>query len=141
MVGLYYRSGSASHYSMTLGFDWVGKEDGDASNTAEDRFGMPRMCLIKYPVDVKKSQWKDEVEWRKWKARLVGSATSDWRPKPGTTNHFRFERSGASIRFIVDGNPVWEGEDSEYSRGHLYLYSDCRMRMDNMVITFRPIKE
>src|SRR5260370_188847 len=79
VVDLYYAKGLSKHYSVVLGFDWVGKADGDLRNTKEDEYGMPRTCVIKYPVAVDKSRWVLAAEWDNWKSRLVGVAKSDFR--------------------------------------------------------------
>jgi hypothetical protein len=138
VVDLYYNRGRANHYAVVVGFDWVGKQDGDRDNTVEDRFGMPRTCVLKYPVVVDKAHWMNADAWDGWKQRLTGKPGAPWRPEKGKTARMRIERMGPSIRVIADRQLVWEGQDDEYSEGHLLFYSDRRCRIDNLVITFKP---
>lgn len=138
VVDLYYNKGEANHYAVVTGFDWVGKTDGDRDNSAEDRFGMPRTCVIKYPVTVDKARWESAETWDAWRTRLAGKAAGAWKPVKGRTSKIRIERHGAGLRVLADRTLVWEGEDYEYSRGQLLFYSDSRTRIDNLVITFKP---
>ncbi|MBI3855053.1 MAG: hypothetical protein HY293_05120 [Planctomycetes bacterium] len=138
VLDLYYHRGAANHYAVVLGFDWVGKQDGDRDNSAEDRFGMPRTCVIKYPVVVDKSRWTLGDPWEVWKSRLAGKPVQAWRPEKGRTSRMRVERTGSSLRLLADRTLVWEGQDDEYSEGQLLFYSDRRCRIDNLVITFKP---
>jgi hypothetical protein len=138
VVDLYYNKGGSNHYAVVAGFDWVGKQDGDRDNSAEERFGMPRTCVIKYPVLVDKSRWTSADAWDGWKSRLAGKPFGAWRPVKGKTARIRVERLGASLRMLADRALVWEGQDDEYSDGQLLFYSDRRCRIDNLVITFRP---
>lgn len=136
-VDLYYNRGKSEHYAVVMGFDWVGKLDGDRDNTAEDRFGMPRTCVIKYPVSADKSRWMHADAWDGWKSRLVGTAVRPWKAEKGKTAQIRIERQGAALRISVDRDLVWQGEDEEYGEGQLLFYSDRRCRLDNLVITFK----
>jgi len=138
VVDLYYRKGAATHYAVVAGFDWVGKQDGDRDNTAEDKYGMPRTCVIKYPVVVDKSRWSTGEPWEVWRSRLAGKPAAGWRPERGKTSRIRIERLGASLRMLADKVLVWEGQDEEYSSGQLLFYSDRRCRIDNLVITLKP---
>ena len=138
VVDLYYNKGRANHYAVVFGFDWVGKQDGDRDNTIEDRFGMPRTCVLKYPVGADKSHWASAEAWEAWKSRLAGKPAGVWRPEKGRTARIRIERTGPAIRVVADQRLVWEGEDDEYSDGQLLFYSDRRCRIDNLVITFKP---
>jgi hypothetical protein len=138
VVDLYYNKGESNHYAVVTGFDWVGKQDGDRDNSAEERFGMPRTCIIKYPVSVDKSRWTSADAWDGWKSRLAGKPAGAWRALKGQTVRMRVDRQGASLRLLADGVPVWEGQDGEYSDGQLLFYSDRRCRIDNLMITFRP---
>jgi hypothetical protein len=138
VLDLYYNRGKSDHYALVIGFDWVGKTDGDRDNTAEDRFGMPRTCVIKYPVVVDKSQWKDRDPWDGWKSRLVGKGIGAWSPVKGKTSRIRVERDTASIRVIADNVLIWDGMDKDYEDGRLLFYSDSRCRIDNLVVTFSP---
>jgi hypothetical protein len=138
VLNLYYNKGETRHYAVVLGFDWVGRQDGDRDNSAEDRNGMPRSCVIKYPVTVDKSLWKERDPWDAWKARLAGKPAGSWSPKKGETARIRVERQGPSIRVHADKALIWEGQDDEYSDGRLLFYSDRRTRIDNLAITFKP---
>jgi len=138
VLDLYTHRGSGNHYAVVLGFDWVGKRDGDRDNSAEERFGMPRTCLLKYPVAVDKARWNEALTWDNWKARLVGKAAAAWKPVRGRTARIRVEREGRALRLLADRVLVWEGEDAEYTEGQLLFYSDSRCRIDNLSITFKP---
>jgi hypothetical protein len=138
VVDLYYNRGRANHYAVVLGFDWVGRQDGDRDNTVEDRYGMPRTCVLKYPVAVDKAHWMSVDAWDGWKARLAGKPAGAWRPEKGRTSRLRIERTGPSIRVLAERQLIWEGQDEEYTEGQLLFYSDRRCRIDNLVITFKP---
>jgi len=138
VLDLYYHRGQSAHYAVVFGFDWVGKRDGDRDNSVEDRFGMPRTCIIKYPVSVDKSRWTEAATWDGWKSRLVGKAVGSWKPQKGQLARIRVERAGTSLRVLADRVLVWEGEDAAYTEGQLLFYSDSRCRIDNLSITFRP---
>jgi hypothetical protein len=138
VLDLYSHPGRAMHYAVVFGFDWVGRRDGDRDNSAEERFGMPRTCVIKYPVSVDKARWTEAEAWDGWKTRLVGKPAAAWKPAKGQTARVRVERTGASLRVLVDRVLVWEGEDAAYTEGQLLFYSDSRCRIDNLSITFRP---
>jgi hypothetical protein len=138
VLDLYYRKGQATHYAVVTGFDWVGKQDGDRDNSAEDKFGMPRTCILKYPVVVDKSRWSSSETWDVWKSRLAGKPGAPWRPERGKTARVRVERLGSSLRLLADRTLIWEGQDSGYSEGQLLFYSDRRCRIDNLVVTFKP---
>jgi hypothetical protein len=138
VVDLYTHRGQSTHYAVVFGFDWVGRRDGDRDNSAEERFGMPRTCIIKYPVLVDKARWTEAETWDGWKSRLVGKAAAAWKPAKGQTARIRVERAGASLRVLADRVLVWEGEDTAYSEGQLLFYSDSRCRIDNLSITFKP---
>jgi hypothetical protein len=138
VVDLYYNRGRANHYAVVMGFDWVGKQDGDRDNSVEDRFGMPRTCVLKYPVVADKSHWMSPDAWEAWKSRLVGKPGASWRPEKGRTARIRIERTGPALRVLADRTLVWEGQDEEYTGGRLLFYSDRRCRIDNLVITFKP---
>src|SRR6185436_8673526 len=115
VVDLYYRKGQSTHYAVVAGFDWVGKQDGDRDNSAEDKFGMPRTCVLKYPVVVDKSRWSSSETWDVWRSRLAGKPTAAWRPERGKTARMRVERLGSSLRVLADRVLIWEGADDEYS--------------------------
>jgi hypothetical protein len=138
VLDLYTHRGTGNHYAVVFGFDWIGKRDGDRDNSAEERFGMPRSCLLKYPIAVDKARWNEAGIWDGWKSRLVGKPVSDWKPSKGQTARIRVERQGAAIRILADRVLVWEGEDAEYTEGQLLFYSDSRCRIDNLSITFKP---
>jgi hypothetical protein len=138
VVDLYYAKGQSRHYAVVLGFDWVGKADGDLKNTKEDEYGMPRTCVIKYPVAVDKSRWVLAAEWDNWKSRLVGRAKGVWKPLKGKSYRMQVARLGTSIRLSADKEVVWEGEDAAYSEGQVVFFSDSRCRIGNLSITFRP---
>jgi len=138
VLDLHTHRGSGNHYAVVFGFDWVGKRDGDRDNSAEERFGMPRTCLLKYPISVDKARWNEAGTWDGWKSRLVGKPASEWKPAKGQTARIRVERQGAAIRVLADRVLVWEGEDAEYTEGQLLFYSDSRCRIDNLSITWKP---
>jgi hypothetical protein len=138
VLDLYENRGSSRHYAVMLGFDWVGRADGDKDNTAEDRFGMPRTCVIKYPVNVNKERWVLPDHWENWTSRLVGGAKAAFKPAKGKTYRLKVERAGKSVRLSADGAPAWEGEDDAYSAGSLLFFSDSRCRLDNLSINFSP---
>ncbi len=138
VLDLYENRGASRHYAVVFGFDWVGRADGDKDNSAEDRFGVPRTCVIKYPVSVDKERWVLAQHWENWTARLVGRAPAPFRPVKGKTYRLKVERAGKSIRLFADGAPAWEGEDDAYSSGHLLFFSDSRCRLDNLSVAFLP---
>ncbi len=138
VLDLYYQKGQARHYAVVLGFDWVGKADGDRDNSAEDRFGMPRTCVIKYPVSVDKDRWVRAEQWGNWTSRLVGKPALFWKPARGKSARLKVERAGKAIRLLADGVKVWDGEDDSYTEGDVLFFSDCRCRIDALSITFRP---
>jgi hypothetical protein len=139
VLDLYYQKGHSQHYAVVLGFDWIGKAEGDPDNTAEDRFGMPRTCVIKYPVNVDKSRWVLPAQWENWISRLVGHAPGPaWKPAKGKTVRLQVDRLGKKIRLSADGTAVWEGEDDAYSEGQLVFFSDSRCRIANLKITLKP---
>jgi hypothetical protein len=138
VLDLYTHAGQANHYAVVFAFDWIGKRDGDRDNSAEDRFGMPRSCIIKYPVVVDKARWTEAEAWDAWKSRLLGKGGAGWKPSKGTAARIRVERQGRALRVLADRTPVWEGEDAEYTEGRLLFYSDSRCRIDNLSITFKP---
>lgn len=139
VVDLYYNRGQSKHYAVVLGFDWVGRPDGDAQNTAEDRYGMPRTCVIKHPVNVDKQRWVLAEHWENWKTRLVGGPRGAvWAPAKGKTHRMQIAREGKSIRLTADKAAVWEGTDDAYSEGQIVFFSDSRCRIGNLSITFTP---
>jgi hypothetical protein len=135
---LYYRRGQSTHYAVVMGFDWIGRADGDPGNTVEDRFGMPRTCVIKYPVSVDKGRWVLADHWENWTRRLVGRAAAPFKPAKGKTVRLKIERAGRAIRLSADQKPVWEGEDGDYGEGSLVFFSDSRVRLDNLLLTVEP---
>jgi pentatricopeptide repeat protein len=137
-LNLYYNRGQARHYSVVFGFDWVGKADGDTTNTAEDKFGMPRTAVIKYPVSVDKSRWVLADHWENWTSRLVGKGAGTWMPPKGKSTRVRVAREGNAIRLYANGALLSEGEDPDYAQGSLLFFSDCRCRLDNLSITLQP---
>jgi hypothetical protein len=136
-LDLYYNRGRARHYAVILGFDWIGRSEGDREDTAEDRYGVPRTCVVKFPVEADRLLWTSDDEWKKWRDRLVGRGVGDWKAERGKTVRLRVARAGKSIAVQADGRPVWEGEDADYTEGHLLFYSDCRCRLDNLSITLK----
>jgi len=138
VVDLYYTRGLARHYAVVLGFDWVGKADGDLKNTKEDEYGMPRTCVIQYPVNVDKSRWVLRGEWVNWTSRLVGGPKAGFAPVKGKSYRMQVARQGKSIRLSADKAVVWEGEDASYSEGLVVFFSDSRVRLSNLSVTFRP---
>jgi hypothetical protein len=138
VLDLYYNRGKTEHYAVVLGFDWVGRSEGDRDNTIEDRFGMPRTCVLKYPVQAEKTLWTVETTWDGWKSRLVGGPEGAWKPPRGETVRIRVERKGASIVVSAGGAVVWKGEDDAYGEGRLLFFSDCKCRVDNLSITWTP---
>jgi hypothetical protein len=137
-VDLFYRKGESRHYAAVFGFDWIGKPDGDLSNTEEDRRGMPRTCVLKYPVAVDKARWTTPEPWEAWKAALVGRGIGGWKAAKGQAARIRIDRAGRSIRVLADQALVWEGEDADYGEGAILLFSDSRCRLDDLSITFTP---
>jgi hypothetical protein len=138
VLALYNNRGQNRHYAVVFGFDWVGKSEGDKDDSAEDRFGMPRTCVIKYPVVAEKARWKEAGAWEPWFSGLVGKAGVAWKPSRGKTARVRVARQGKGIRVEAEGKAVWEGEDDAYSEGRLLFFSDCRCRIDNLRIEFKP---
>ena len=136
-AALYVRAGRAEHYAAVVGFDWVGRGEGDRDNSAEDRHQMPRTCVIKYPVKADKLNLREPAEWDRWRERLVGERTSKdiLRPALGKTVRMAVERKGASIRLLADGEEIWRGEDAEYREGALVFFSDSRCRLEALAIT------
>ena len=129
--------GQGAHYAAVLGFDWVGRGEGDRDNSAEDKNGMPRTCVIKYPVKADKLRWREPDEWGRWAERLVGERTSKEPPRfpLGKTVRVTVERKGASIRLLLDGEEAWRGEDGEYREGALVFFSDSRCRFEALAVT------
>ncbi len=138
VLDLYHNRGRNEHYAVVLAFDWLGRSDGDRDNTAEDRFGMPRTCVLRYPVDVDRTRADNAAEWEKWKARLAGKPVEPWKPVRWESATIRVERAGKSIRVHAGKKLVWEGEDAAYGEGDLVFFSDCRCMVDNLAITFTP---
>ncbi|HYE98941.1 MAG TPA: hypothetical protein VEJ18_08520, partial [Planctomycetota bacterium] len=137
VVDLYYNRGAARHYAVVFAFDWVGRSEGDNDNSVEDRMGMPRMGVLKYPVAADKSAWRNPDAWAPWKAALVGKGAGAALTL-GRAVRLRIERRGASLRVLAGGEPIWEGEDPAYTDGHVLFFSDSRVRLDNLSVTFRP---
>jgi hypothetical protein len=129
--------GASGHYSFVIGFDWVGRGEGDRDNSAEDRHGMPRACVIKYPVKADKSRWREAEEWERWRERLLGERTSSsaLNPALGKTLRLSIVRKGPSLRVLVDGEEYWRGEDPEHTEGSLVFFSDSRCRLEALAIT------
>lgn len=138
VLDLFYSRGQGRHYAVVLGFDWVGRADGDTDNTAERRNGMPSTCVIKYPVSVDKSRWVLPDHWANWTSRLVGGTKKKWEAERRKKVRLKVQRLGRAIRVHADGTLVWEGEDGDYNEGDLLFYSDCRCRIDNLSIEFKP---
>jgi hypothetical protein len=136
-AALYARKGGPGHYAVVLGFDWVGRGEGDRDNSVEDRRGMPRACVIKYPVKADKLRWREPDEWLRWQERLVGERTSKDPIKPalGKTLRLSIVRQGALIRVLADGEEYWRGEDVEHNDGSLVFFSDSRCRLEAVAIT------
>ncbi|HEX7896599.1 MAG TPA: hypothetical protein VF950_02485 [Planctomycetota bacterium] len=136
-AALYARKGGPGHYAVVLGFDWVGRGEGDRDNSAEDRRGMPRACVIKYPVKADKLRWREADEWLRWHERLVGERTSKEPLKPvlGKTLRLTIQRTGSRLRVLADGEEYWSGEDAEYAEGSLVFFADSRCRLEALVIT------
>jgi hypothetical protein len=137
-LDLYYRRGYASHYAVILGFDWVGRSEGDSDDTAEDRHGMPRTALLKFPVSVEKARWREAAGWVGWLSRRLGPGAGAWRPERGRTTRLKVVREGTRLALYADGALLCEGEDGEYGEGQLLFYSDSRCRIDNLSIVFTP---
>ncbi|MFN3486324.1 MAG: hypothetical protein ACK44W_12695 [Planctomycetota bacterium] len=137
-LDLYYRRGEASHYGAIVGFDWVGRSEGDADDTAEDRQGMPRTVLLKFPVSVEKARWREAAGWVGWLSRRVGPGAGAWRPERGSRVRLKVVREGTRLALYADGALLCEGEDGEYHEGGLLFYSDSRCRIDNLSIVFTP---
>jgi hypothetical protein len=137
-LDLYYRKGASRHYAVTIGFDWVGRAEGDRDNSAEDRFGMPRTCVLKYPVEADKARWVLPAQWENWKARLVGEGDGAWKPALGKPVRMRIERKGAGLRVLAAGARIWEGKDDLYTEGQIVFFSDSRARIDNLSFTWAP---
>jgi hypothetical protein len=138
VVDLYYQPGGSKHYAVWFGFDWVGPGRGDTDNTAEERNGMPRTCVVKMPVTADVERWVMPEQWEGWKKRLVGGPKGDARPERGRKTVVRIERRSPGVRLLLDGLLVWEGSDAEYSEGHVLFFADSRARIDNLAITFTP---
>jgi hypothetical protein len=138
VLDLYENRGASRHYAVVLGFDWVGRADGDKDNTAEDRFGMPRTCVIKYPVSVDKERWVLGEHWQNWTSRLVGGPKAAFKPSKGKTCRLKVERAGKAVRLFAEDALAWEGEDDAYSAGSLLFFSDSRCRIDNLTLTLTP---
>ncbi len=136
VIDLFYHPGGKKHYAVVFGFDWVGRANGDPQNEVEEKFGMPRTCILKYPVDVLLRDWELPGTWARWKERLVGGAVQSVSIQRETTHYVRILREEARLQLHVDGKLVWEGEDAEYREGFLLFYSDCRTRIDNLRIRF-----
>ncbi len=136
-AALYARPGQAAHYAAVIGFDWVGRGEGDRDNSAEDKNGMPRTCVLKYPVKADKLRWREPDEWGRWAERLLGERTSKAPPRYplGKTVRVTIERKGTSIRLLLDGEEAWRGEDGEYREGALVFFSDSRCRFEALAIT------
>lgn len=138
VIDLYYNPGRRSHYAATFGFDWVGKARGDRKNTIEDKFGMPRTCIIKYPVRVVIDEWEKPASWRIWRNAVVGKRVADGALTRGVTSRIVFERSGTKLRMALNGLTFWEGRDVDYDSGFINFFSDSRARIDNLSFTFTP---
>jgi hypothetical protein len=134
---LYYNDKSNRHYSATLAFD-PAPEQVDPRDELEDRFGMPRHAFVKHPMAFDRTKAEQASEWEHIRERLVGKPVSEIRIRSGAAYHVKIQREGRAIRWWVDGKAVWEGEDAEYDDGYLAFYSDSRVQIDNLTITYKP---
>lgn len=140
LTELYFNPNERKHYAVTFGFDWIGRGYGDRENVVEDNYGMPRTCILKYPVNVDINEWERQEQWNVWKSRLVGKASAPFRPLRGRPHQIRIERRGKMVRLYADTVLAWEGEDGEYTSGHLLFFADSKVRLDNLVVTYTPAK-
>jgi hypothetical protein len=138
VLDLYYARGQSRHYAVVFGFDWLGRADGDPANVIEDKMGMPRTCILKYPVAVDKMRAVLAEHWENWTSRLVGRGAGTWKPPRGKPTRVRVAREGKAVRLLADGAVLTEGEDADYTRGSLLFFSDSRCRIDNLAIAFKP---
>jgi len=135
---LYYNAGQSKHYSVSLAFDLVSGA-ADPKNQLEDKMSFPRFCVLKHPVAFDPARAQARGEWDKLRERLVGTPRGpDVKPVAGAAYRVRIARAGKAIRVFVDEKAVWEGEDADYWDGFLLFYSDSRVRIDSLAITFKP---
>jgi serine/threonine-protein kinase len=128
---LFYKPGSDRYYGVTFGLDLV-------VGNMEELMQIPNTAVIKYPTDFQAAKGKLPSEWDKLRSRIIGAPVSDFRLEKKKKVRVKIERIGKKIAVAVDGKAVWEGEDTEYTTGHLLFYSDCRAQIDNLAITFTP---
>ncbi len=138
-VDLYWSAASSKHYSVVFGFDIIfGKED--PKNTVEDNHEMPRTCILKYPLGVRPNDesYIFDAYWENIKKRQVGKAQGSWKLDKNKKAKVKVVRAGKRIAMLLDGTPMWEGEDGDYNEGSVLFYADSRARIDNLSITFKP---
>ncbi len=130
-ANLYYRPDSDRYYSATFGLDLV---VGDM----ETKMLVPKACLLKHPLGFGKERAKMPAEWEKLRERFVGSPTADYALERGQKVRVKISRIGKKLSLACDGKTVFEGEDAEYTEGHLLFFADSRAQIDNLQITFKP---
>ena len=128
---LYYKPGSNKYYGVTFGLDLV-------VGSMEVQMQIPNTAVIKYPTDFQPARAKLPAEWDKIRSRLVGGPVTEFALEKKKKVRVKISRTGTKIAVSVDGKAVWQGEDPEYTTGHLLFFSDCRAQIDNLAITFTP---
>jgi hypothetical protein len=131
VTDLFYKPGSNRYYGVTFGLDLV-------MGNMEELMQIPNTAVIKYPTDFQAARAKLPAEWDKIRSRLVGGPVSDFRLEKKKKVRVKISRIGKSISVSVDGKAIWQGEDQEYTTGHILFFSDCRAQIDNLAITFTP---
>jgi serine/threonine-protein kinase len=139
-VNLYWNAAAANrHYSVVFGFDIItGKED--PQDAAEERFQMPRTCILRYPTGFAPNdpEWVKAGTWKRLYDALVGKATGEWKLAKNRKDRVRIARVGKKVTLAVGTTSLWEGEDETYGEGSILFYADSRVRIDNLSITFKP---
>ena len=135
VTSIYHREGQDRHYSFVLGLNII-RGAKDPRNDKEERRGLARNCIVKYPVRADTKDWKLQRFWDAWKSRIIGSAVAKFRFQRRRRTRVRAERAGKALRLSVDGKVIWQAEDEEYNEGYILFYSDARIRIDNLAITF-----
>lgn len=115
------------YYACVFGMDLL---EGDV----ERKQGLPVNGVYKYPVNVDFNRWLMPSFWDEWKRRAVGHAVREVTLQAGGRYRIAVERKGEAVRMKVDGSPIWEGSDAEYTGGHAVLsLSKSHARIDNLV--------
>jgi serine/threonine-protein kinase len=137
---LYYDPASGGkHYTVHLGLDVASGKD-DPADTLEKKRGLPRYTIVKYPtkgIPVGAYRVHQRSFWTGWQKSMVGKAADPAFEMPlGKKVRVTVERAGSALRLKVDAALIWEGVDAEYRQGSVLFYSESRVELSNLEITF-----